>query len=253
MPPDMTSHSVLEPLDTKIVGHTIEYRAEVGSTNDVARAAAAAGAPDGWTVVADTQTAGRGRFNRRWLSPPGSSIATSFILRPNEHERHWLSPMAALAAARAIEVQTGLHATLKWPNDILANSRKVGGVLVEADGAVVIIGVGINVNFDPRAHIETTGSSSLSAEMGVTVSRLRLLRQLLRETDQLWLRLRRGDNIRSEWQAKLETLGKAVRMQTPTAIVTGIAEAVDELGALIIRDSGGSCHRFMAGEVTMHT
>lgn len=248
---ELTADAIARDLGTEVVGCVVEYRAEVASTMDVARAAARDGVADGWAIVADVQTTGRGRFGRRWVTPPGVSIAVSVVLRPNERERCWLSPLAALAAARAIEAEIGLPAALKWPNDVLVNDRKVGGVLVEADGDSAIVGIGINVNLDPAAHVETAGASSLSAEAGAPVSRLAVLRRLLQEMDGLWLRLRRGDAIGAEWAARLQTLGQAVEVKTGSVVVVGVAEAVDEVGALLVRDATGHRHRFLAGEVTM--
>lgn len=249
---ELTADAIARDLGAEVVGCVVEYRAEVASTMDVARAAARDGAPDGWAIVADVQTAGRGRFGRRWLTPPGVSIAVSIVLRPDERQRPWLSPLAALAAARAIEAATGLPTALKWPNDILVNGRKVGGVLVEADDNTAIFGIGINVNLDPAAHVETAGASSLSAEAGAPMSRLAVLRALLQEMDGLWLRLRRGDAIGAEWAARLQTLGETVEVDTGSGVIGGVAEAVDEVGALLVRDAMGQRHRFLAGEVTMH-
>ena len=146
-----------EELKTRIVGYPVSFHPEIDSTMDETARLADAGAAEGTVVVAEVQTAGRGRFGRTWVSPTGN-LWVSLLLRPSLDSVRWLSILAGLASARAISATTGLEVSLKWPNDLRIGRRKVGGVLVEnfLDGSDVrhaIIGIGINVAFDPSANL----------------------------------------------------------------------------------------------------
>jgi BirA family biotin operon repressor/biotin-[acetyl-CoA-carboxylase] ligase len=168
-----------------------------------------------------------------------------------------LTMVAALATSRCIEKATGLKTTIKWPNDVLIRGKKVSGILTESalrgqsvDWAV--IGIGINVNFDPGAYAEIADiATSLSVELGREVSQLNVLVHLLMETEQLYLALRKGEPVCQEWREKLETLGKVVHVKTGTEVEKGLAESVDEDGALLLRRSDGTLVRIVAGEVTL--
>ena len=153
MPYNMVSAMLREGLDCRIVGHPIFYHPELDSTMDEAARLAEDGTAEGATVVAEVQTAGRGRFGRTWVSPAGN-LWMSILLRPSLDSLRYLSILSGVASARAITSTTGLPVTLKWPNDLRIGGRKVGGVLVEnsLSGSTVrhaIIGIGINVSLDP--------------------------------------------------------------------------------------------------------
>jgi BirA family biotin operon repressor/biotin-[acetyl-CoA-carboxylase] ligase len=165
--------------------------------------------------------------------------------------------VAALATSRCIEKAAGLKTVIKWPNDVLIRGKKVSGILTESalrgqsvDWAV--IGIGINVNFDPKAYPEIADiATSLSVELGKKVSQLEVLLHLLNEVEYFYSALRRGDPIYQEWRAKLETLGKVVQVKTGTDVEKGYAESVDEDGALLLRRPDGTLVRIIAGEVTL--
>lgn len=247
----LSADSIARDLGTTIVGRQVTHKPVVASTMDEARRMAATGAPEGTVVVADAQTAGRGRFRRRWVTPPRVSIAVSIVFRPSAGHTSVLSQMGALAAAQAIEAVTELDIALKWPNDLMINGRKVGGVLVESDDVgIAILGIGINVNLDPASHAETAAATSLALELGMEVSRLALLRRLLQELDRLYLEVRGGGDLRTAWVDRLETLGQMIRVQTPSGIEEGLAAAVDSDGALLLRRRDGSQVRLFAGDVT---
>lgn len=248
----LSADSIAKDLGTTLVGRQVVYKPVVTSTMDEARCLAVDGAAEGAVVFADAQTAGRGRFRRRWVTPPGESIAVSIIFRPSGEQLPSLSQMGALAAAQAIEAVTGLSVALKWPNDLMVNGRKVGGVLVESDeGGLAILGIGINVALDPESYAETAAATSLALELGREVSRLGLLRRLLQELDRLYSELRSGGDLRTAWADRLRTLGQTIRVQTPTGVEEGLATAVDSHGALILRRRDGSQVKLLAGEVTM--
>jgi BirA family biotin operon repressor/biotin-[acetyl-CoA-carboxylase] ligase len=223
---------------------------------DEARKEAKAGASEGTVVVAEEQTTGRARLGRTWINPPGV-VAVSIILHPEMSQLIRLTMVAALATSRCIEKATGLETTIKWPNDVLLNGKKISGILTESalrgqsvDWAV--IGIGINVNFDPKAYPEIADiATSLSVELGKEVSQLKVLLHLLSELEFFYLALRRGEPIYQQWRDKLETLGRVVQVKTGTDIEKGYAESVDEDGALILRRSDGSLARIVAGEVTL--
>jgi BirA family biotin operon repressor/biotin-[acetyl-CoA-carboxylase] ligase len=253
---DISPEAVSRRLTTKFVGRNFLYYPSVTTTMDEARKEAKAGASEGTVVVAEEQTTGRARLGRTWISPPGV-VAVSIILYPEMSQLIRLTMVAALATSRCIEKATGLETTIKWPNDVLLNGKKISGILTESalrgqsvDWAV--IGIGINVNFDPEAYPEIADiATSLSVELGKEVSQLEVLLHLLNEAEFFYSALRRGEPIYQQWRDKLETLGKVVQVKTGTDLEKGYAESVDEDGALFLRRSDGSLARIVAGEVTL--
>ena len=240
------------------MGRNLLYYPSVPSTMDVAREAAKKNAEEGTVIAAGEQTAGKGRLGRSWINPEGV-LAVSIILRPEMSQLVRLTMVAALATSRCIEKATGLKTAIKWPNDVLIGGKKVSGILSESalcgnsvDWAV--IGIGINVNFDPGSYPDIAGiATSLSAELGKQVSSLDVLIHLLTELESLYLALQKGEPVHKEWQSKLETLGREVQAKTGTGIEKGLAESVDEDGALLLRRSDGTLVRIMAGDVTLRT
>lgn len=255
---DISPEAVRRRLTTEFVGRNFLYFPSVTSTMDVARQAAREGAEEGTVIVAEEQTVGRARLGRAWINPPGV-LATSIILRPQTGQLIRLSMIGSLATSRCIEKSTGLETTIKWPNDVLVKGKKISGILLEsvlrgqsADWAV--IGIGINVNFDPKNYPEIADiATSLSVELCKHVSPLDVLVHLLTETEQLYLALRRGEPVCRVWRDKLETLGKMVHVKTGEDVEKGYAESVDDDGALMLRRLDGSLVRIVAGEVTLRT
>lgn len=253
---DISPASILQNLTTSIIGQHIRYYHTIPSTMDTAKKAARQGAAEGTIVIAEEQTAGRGRLGRSWLSPRGG-IALSIILRPNLRQLPRLIMVASLAASHSIEQVSGLKTDIKWPNDVLIRGKKACGILVESAirGQTVdwaIVGIGINVNLDPADFPEIAAiATSLSAELGRNVSRLDILRTLLSEMELLYLALRRGEPIHEEWRSHLETLGKMVRVSSGGLVEEGRAESVDEDGSLLLRRSDGSLAVLTTGEVTL--
>ena len=243
-------------LDTRFIGQKIIYHPRLTSTMAVARQAARQGAAEGTVVVADEQTAGKGRLKRLWLSPRGS-LALSIILYPDMSYLPYLMMLASLAVAHSIEAITGLKAQLKWPNDVLINDKKVCGILIDSDlrgnkVAYTIIGIGINVNFRLADFSEILATAtSLADELKKDVSRVAVIRHLLVETERLYLALPDGDPIYREWQGKLVTLGKKVQVKSGETFLEGIAESVARDGSLLLRHSDGSVTSIVAGDVTL--
>lgn len=209
-------------------------------------------------MIAEHQTAGRGRLGREWLAPPQSSLLLSIILYPKQEVLHRLTMAACLAVARSIESLTGLQAAIKWPNDVLIDQRKVSGVLIESDvsGEIVnyaIVGMAINVNLDTSAIPEIAETAtSLKEVLGHEVSRLEILQTLLTEFENLYAALNRGEAIHHEWRKRLETLGQRVTVRCGDQVHEGYAQDVDEEGKLLLKHSDGSLITIAAGDVTPH-
>jgi BirA family biotin operon repressor/biotin-[acetyl-CoA-carboxylase] ligase len=221
-----------------------------------ARELAKKGAAEGTVVIADKQTAGRGRLGRTWLSPEGS-LAMSVILKPSLNNLPQLVMIASLAVVRSISKVTGLETRIKWPNDVLIKGKKVCGILIESEvkGGIVnfsIIGIGINVNFNPLAFPEISDiATTLSHDTATEISKTELISALLFELEQLYLEAQAGVPIYREWQEKMETLGKWVQVRTGNTVEQGKAETVTEYGNLILRRADGSLAEIVAGDVTV--
>jgi BirA family biotin operon repressor/biotin-[acetyl-CoA-carboxylase] ligase len=241
-------------LTARRIGARIDRHPIVDSTNQSAFDAAAAGAPDGAVIVADAQRAGRGRLGRRWDSPTGRNLYLSILLRGP-----FLPPvvtglpfLGAIAARDAIRELTGLTTQLKWPNDLMINGRKVGGILVEARSAggettLAVVGIGVNVNWPTRAmpdELRAT-ATSLEQELGRPLDRPGLLAALLNRFDSGYDRLRDegGNWVMEDWSRSCLTLGRMVSVETSTGTLAGLAEAVEPSGHLRLRHTDGSISR----------
>lgn len=200
----------------------IRYYETAGSTNDLALEWLENGAVDGSLVAADTQTAGRGRMDRRWVTRGGAALAFSLILRPTPAEAARLglfSPLAGLAVCLALQNEYGITAKIKWPNDVLIDRRKVCGILAEAawDGAEVrgvVIGVGVNVSIAalPPAAELLFPATSVEAALGEAPERAGLLRAVLAHLFN-WRKKLSTDAFLAEWDARLAFKGEAVRVE----------------------------------------
>ena len=231
-------------------GWRVEYAPRVGSTNDLARAAALAGAPDRTVFVADFQTAGRGRQGRAWLAPPGFGLLFSTLFRPASGDSVPLeyTMRAALALAEAAEA-LGLRPAIKWPNDLLLGDRKVAGILAESfasgQGRAVVVGCGVNVGAPP-ADLPPT-ATTLSAVAGRRLHRGRLLLAILRRLDG-WLSSPPAD-VRRAWRARLWGRDQVVRaLEGGEPLVGTIADVADD-GTLLLRLVDGTLRRLVSGEL----
>ena len=264
--PELNEANVAAALTTRRLGRTYRYAAELDSTNDQMKRWAAEGAPHGAVWLADFQLAGRGRLDRRWDAPPGTSLLLSVLLRPTgwpAERGAWLTMLAGLAAAEAVEAVAKLPARLKWPNDVLIEHegqwRKAGGLLLDAalDGdrlATSILGIGLNVNVPAGVLPDfATPATSLLAAGGQAVSRRALLVALLARLESLYEAADAGQSPAAAWSARLLTLGQAVVVSAAGSAVplAGVAEGVDEWGCLLVRDAAGQLHTIAAGDVTL--
>lgn len=263
LPPErrLQVNAVSAALRTRRIGRDLHYLRVTDSTMNDARRLAEAGCPHGATVVADEQTAGRGTKGRAWISPPGRNIHTTLIVRPNAQQMKRLSIVAPVAAARAIETATGLSPKLKWPNDLELGGRKCGGILIEgewrsAGPAYALVGIGLNINFDPAPHaaqIERP-ATSLMLELGRETSREAVLAALLNEFETAY-QAAASQEIFEAWRSRLDTLGRTVQIIGPDGqtILEGLAEDATFEGALILRDKTGAQHITTAGEVSLRS
>ena len=241
-------------LHTREIGRRITYLATTTSTMDVARAEAAAGAPHGAVVFAEEQTAGRGRFGRRWVSPAGRNLYLTLILRPDAGHLRRLSMVVPLAICRAVEAVTPLRPAIKWPNDVLVGGRKLAGVLIEGESSgaellYALAGIGLNVN-DPIDDPEIADiATSLSRQSGEETPREPVLAALLNELERAYSAP--PDELYSGWRSRIATLGQPVRLTFRDEVYEGTAEDVDDEGSLILRLADGTRRTFEAGEVTL--
>jgi BirA family biotin operon repressor/biotin-[acetyl-CoA-carboxylase] ligase len=248
-----------EMLTTSFVGRSLCYREIVSSTMDDAWGLARADAPDGTVVLAEEQTAGRGRLKRCWWAPPGSSLLMSLLLRPGlpARQAQRLTMVCSLAVCEAVAAVTPVEAQVKWPNDVLIDGRKVCGILTELDvvgdqlqAAVVGIGINVNVSFEGAPPLMAP-ATSLSLAAGRSVSRLDLLVSLLEGIERRYVAVREGRSYHRQWAKRMATLGQEVEVGGAAEAWHGTAIEVDADGALLVRAVDGTMRRVVAGDVTL--
>ncbi len=260
--------SIQSRLTTRVMGRPLYYFASTGSTNVEAKRLAATGAPEGTVLIADEQTAGRGRLGRRWSAPANTCLLMSLLFRPAllPSQAPRLTMLCSLAAAEAIEEHTGLAVAIKWPNDLVVPQPssaphlygKLGGLLTEtaiSAGTILfaVVGMGINVNVDPAALGPVmTPATSLSAELGRPVDRAALLADILQRIEDRHPHLT-GGQLSGDWARRLVTIGQRVTVTSAGASesVDGLAAGVDHDGALQVRDLAGNLHLIAVGDVTL--
>lgn len=246
----------------KVVGRDIRVFEQTASTNDIAEKLARDGVKEGVVVFAESQTKGRGRLGRKWISPPRQGLWFSILLRPGLRPQAatQLTVAAATALFRAIRDVAGIAPEIKWPNDILIKGRKVCGVLTELSAELdhikhLILGIGVDVNqsaaeFPPELRKLAT---SIKAETGRHVHRAELAAAILRELDHDYGLITAGDfqRVADEWQRRCTTIGQRVAIQTGAQTLHGHAEALDDDGALLVRTQHGRLERVIGGDVTL--
>lgn len=243
------------------LGCAIHWFESTHSTNDVAARLAEARAPEGTVVVAEMQTAGRGRHGRAWFSPPGAGLYVSVILRPPVDMVKDTSPVTLLtlasgvAIAEAVRAVTGLPAQIKWPNDVLVGGRKLAGILAESAlqaGTLQFVVVGFGVNVRQASYPQEIASrvTSIEGETMQTPDRALILAEMVAMLGERYADLRAGrfDAILGAWRQLASLLGAPVEWDSPSGVVRGRAEDIDRDGALLVR-VGGKVERIVAGEV----
>jgi BirA family transcriptional regulator, biotin operon repressor / biotin---[acetyl-CoA-carboxylase] ligase len=244
-------------------GHPFHFYEFLNSTNARAMELARQGALEGTLVLAEVQTAGRGRLGRRWLSPPAKSLLFSLILRPSlpSQAASQVTLVLALAVAEILRDKYGLAAEIKWPNDVLIGGRKICGILVEMEGQLdrldfMVAGIGLNTGQeDSDWPAELKGlATSLKMENGQAPDRAELLKDFLGEAGRLYQRLLNQEfpQLLQEWQAFSCMTGRQVRALGPGGReILGMAIGLDPDGALQVRLDNGIIERIIAGDVTL--
>jgi len=251
---------IQEGLKTKVFARRILSYRTLGSTNDIARQLADSGAPEGTLIVAEEQTRGRGRFGRRWHSPPGCGLYFTLILRPAilPARAPALSICAALGVVDSLREFFGIVVSTKWPNDVLINRRKVCGILTElvtrGNGVdSVLVGVGMNVNHreeDFPRNLRKT-ATSLAIELKEGVSRLGVLKRFLLEFERTYIQFSKSGltPFKDRYRECSVVLGRSVKVRFGDKLLTGIAEDISEEGSLILR-KGKRTVFLPGGEIT---
>ncbi len=245
-------------LKTQLLGQRIVYHERTGSTNEIAKQLADGGEPEGTVVIADEQSEGKGRFGRNWVAPARSSLLVSIILRPTiaPAQVSRVTMALGLGACQGIQGETGLEPRLKWPNDVLMNDKKCAGILSEAnitEGKIeyLVCGLGLNGNFSAATGGIPHDATTIADELHRPVDREHLLCSILAAFEAYYVRVEKGESLRGEWEQRLATLKRIVRAQTPWGEEAGIAEAVDEDGALLLRRPDHTLVRLVSADVTL--
>lgn len=241
-------------------GKQIHYFSELDSTNLFAVRRAREGGEEGEIVLAERQTHGKGRMGRSWFSPPGLNLYLSAILRPKLHPLHapQITLMAAVALAETAQLFVADHVSIKWPNDILVNGKKLAGILTESSCDpdrihYVIVGIGVNLNL-PRESLPDALRDSATSVLVLTgrpIDRTAFACRLIRSLDQCYGELERKGfgPLAERWESFSALKGKRVRVDMAGQQVAGLASGIDKDGALILLLEDGSRQRILAGDV----
>lgn len=244
----------------RVVGRDIQVFQQTSSTNDIVEKLARDGVAEGVVVFAESQTKGRGRLGRKWISPAGQGLWFSVLLRPTlpPGAVTQITIAAATSVARAIRAETDLVPQIKWPNDILVRGKKVVGILTELSAELdrvryVIVGIGVDVNVTGFPHELVDSATSLASEAGKPFNRAEIAAAILHELDVDYARLNRGGfaAVAEEWEQQCITLGKRVSIQLGERCLEGRAESLDADGALLLRTDHGHLERVIGGDVTI--
>ncbi|MBB5173578.1 biotin--[acetyl-CoA-carboxylase] ligase [Texcoconibacillus texcoconensis] len=254
----LTDHSIQATLATERFGKKVIVRDEVTSTQELAHQFAQEGNEEGTIIVAEQQTAGKGRLGRKWYSPKGTGIWMSIILRPSLaiQEAPQLTLVAAVAVVRAIKNVTGIEASIKWPNDLLINDRKVAGILTEMQAdpdriQSIILGIGMNVLQEEVPEELEEIATSLWKEKGVQVDRTALLAEILKELEWFYdTFLQSGlQFIKPMWEAHARGMGERITARGVNETVTGTALGITDQGVLRILDDKGNEREVYSGDL----
>ena len=260
--PDLLLKQEIEPfLKTKLLGKEYHYFETIPSSNNEAKKLAFAGAPEGTVVVAEEQGAGKGRLERGWFSPKGKGIWFSVILRPPflPQEAPKCTLMAAVAIVRAAR-KFGAEVGIKWPNDILADGRKLVGILTEMNAEMerinyVVIGTGVNVNLWPEDYPDDVRdiANSLAMVTGKPLPRAELFAEILQAMEELYLSACENGFVAvlDEWRKYSVTLGQEVNVISVNETFSGVAKDIDADGALLVETPEGEVRKVLAGDVSI--
>lgn len=259
--PDLLlSADVERDLDTQIVGGNIISVQEIASTNSRIRELAEQGAQEGTVLVADRQSAGRGRLGRRWESPSGVNLYCSILLKPQipVQQAPQLTFLSAVAATETLNQVCNLSANVKWPNDILVKGAKISGLLNEMNAETeqihyVILGIGINLNMTADQFPQELNYPATSAliETGTPVDRVHFLQVFLERLDQYYLEFKQQGfaPIRKRWENLCNLMNQRVTVEQQTQVIKGTVVGIDLDGALRVQCDDGQIERILAGDV----
>jgi len=259
--PDLLTPEEIEPhLATRWMGRRMIYLQETDSTNLRAREIGDAGEPEGLVVLADGQSAGRGRLGRRWISPPGLNLYASVLLRPDigPGEASQLTFLAAAAVARTVAAAGDLRPTVKWPNDVLLDGRKTAGILSEMNAETekvnyVILGIGVNLNMSADQFPEDLRfpATSVALAAGRPIPRAVFAANLMGQLEELYLVYKQHGfaPVKAAWEEHFDWQGQMVAVENPGGGLTGRVVGIDEVGALLLRMENGTLHQVVAGDV----
>lgn len=259
-PDRLLADEIQTDLDVQRIGSSVVCLEEIDSTNARARQFGEDGATDGMVIIADRQSAGRGRLGRRWESPAGVNLYTSILLRPAipVQQAPQLTFLSAVAVAETLNQLYQLPARVKWPNDILVNGRKIAGLLNEMNAETeqihfVILGVGVNLNMSAEQFPEELNypATSVFLEAGGTVDRVAFIRTFLQKLDSYYSEfLVEGFMpIRRRWEALCEMMNVRVQVDQNTGGLQGTVVGLDADGALRLQLADGRVERILAGDV----
>lgn len=254
------SVEISSALSTAFIGKNIFFYPSIDSTNRRAFELGRTGAPEGTAVIADEQTKGRGRLERTWESPPGLNLYLSLILRPRilPYDAQKLTLLMAVAAAEAVNAFLPGKAAVKWPNDILIDSKKAAGILMEMDSEpdsvnFIVAGIGVNINMTPDEMPQSIRrtATSIREKAGAPVSRADFTRALFSSVEK-WYKIFMGEGfgpVLKRWRELFDREGKTVRVTSVNRTVEGICLGIDDSGALLLRLPSGVTERVLSGDV----
>jgi BirA family biotin operon repressor/biotin-[acetyl-CoA-carboxylase] ligase len=260
-PDRLTADDIKARLKTRIIGSEILVFDETASTNDVVEHLAKSGARDGLVVFAESQTKGRGRHGRAWISPRGKGLWFSVLLRPAlpPAAASRITVAASVAVARAVRQTSHVEARIKWPNDVIVNDKKLAGILTElraeADEIqLAILGIGIDVNCEAEDFPPDVAkiATSIQVETGHAQDRVALAARVLVELDECYhVALENFETVADEWADLCTTLGKQIVVRMAQRRIEGFAHALDGDGALLVRKDDGQIERILGGDLAV--
>lgn len=237
-----------------MIGHTVVWLEETSSTNDAAKEIAGRSDADGMVVLAGRQTKGKGRLGRQWFSPPDTGLYLSVILKRSLPEPFCflLCPAASLSVAETIEHFSDLKPLIKWPNDIIVNGKKTGGILLEKTGDIIIAGIGLNLNTELHEFPEEIKgkATSLKTESGRHWDKEEFLGKLFSSFEVILSQLRDGcgETLLSKIKDRSFTLGKKVKVSDKSRVYHGEAVGFESDGSLLLRLADGKIVNIKSGE-----
>ena len=261
VPDSIASREVERFLTTQRMGREICFLSRVDSTNQYAKRIAEEGACDGTLVIADEQTAGKGRSGRHWVTPPKSAASFTLILRPQlpPEKISMVTLVMGLAVADAFSHLYGLNAGIKWPNDVVAGGKKICGILTEMSAEIgqvhyIVIGAGINANMAHFPEEIRERATSLSLELGHDVNRAELVAEVMNEFEHLYGLFEENGSLkelREEYNSVCVNLNQMVRVLDPKGEYTGFARGINDSGALLVETKDGTIREVSSGEVSV--